>query len=266
MDVCEMRRRGAVALLLGMMALGGVPAGAQTNAGLPTLEALVRQWVDLRGELASEQREWRERETRWRSEIDLFEREAEALRSEIAAAESIQEAQGREQVDQLARRERVETALTAVTPVLDRAEADLRGWQRRLPPILRAGLEDAFARLPREGGGGRPGRASERIQTILALYAQLESLGHAVHAGRELLTAADGERREVEVLYLGLARGFAVAGEGDWAAVGVPTAEGWSWTARSGLAPSVRRALAVHRREQTPGWVALPLGLAGETP
>jgi hypothetical protein len=68
----------------------------------------------------------------------------------------------------------------------------------------------------------------------------------------------------VDVLYIGLARGFAVTPDSDWAAIGVPDEAGWAWTPAPSNAGMIRKAIAVVNRQQTAQLVELPLQVAGE--
>jgi hypothetical protein len=67
----------------------------------------------------------------------------------------------------------------------------------------------------------------------------------------------------MDVLYLGLARGFAVAVDDSIAAAGSPETTGWRWTWDPELAAAVRRAIRYHRRELPAELVQLPLVITG---
>ena len=67
------------------------------------------------------------------------------------------------------------------------------------------------------------------------------------------------EGREVEVLYLGLARAYFV-GDGR-AGIGVPRAGGWEWTEKPELAGELEKALAMMDQKRAPGVVSLPVAV-----
>lgn len=239
---------------------------AQSTNALPTLESLVHQWIDLRTQLADESRAWTEQERQWHQEIDLYKQERDALKREGEAATRVQQTLDQAQMDLDARREKLDAALNALRPAVDRAEVDLRHWEPCIPPPLREPLADAFRRLPRTHEDAHAIDLSRRLQLVLALYTQIEELGRGTHVVKEILDDKEGGRREVDVLYLGLARGFAVAPDGaSWAACGIPTADGWQWTPRPEIARAVRTAVAVQRRDRIAELVDLPIATAEVT-
>ena len=97
----------------------------------------------------------------------------------------------------------------------------------------------------------------------MALYTEIEKLHHDIHDLKELLTMPDDSRREVDVLYLGLARAFAVSTDNAWAANGTPTGKGWHWETRENIADPVRRAISIYKREEPAAFVELPLAIRG---
>lgn len=239
------------------------PPGA---ADVKTLDGLVGQWMALRTTLAEEKREWAERRRQWEDEISLLEKEAETLRREREDGDSFASSFETKRTEALARKERLEAERRKLRAVLDRAEADLRSWRGRIPEGLLPPLASGFAALPATQKQADKLPLVRRAQTVAALYAQIETLQNRFHAVRETLDA-EGTRRQVDVLYLGLARAFAVSPGNDWAAVGVPSNSGWAWMPAPGEAAAVRRALDVLNRQTTAQWIDLPLQVvAGEVP
>lgn len=235
------------------------PAGeAPPAAELRTLDGLVGHWMALRTTLAQEKREWNEHRQQWEQEIALLEKEAETLRKEREDVDSFASSFEAERTVALARKERTEAELRKLRPVLDRAEADLRRWRERIPAGLRPPLATGFAALPATQKEADKLALARRAQTVAALYAQIETLQNAFQSASETLDVEDG-RRQVDVLYVGLARAFAVSAGNDWAAVGVPSDSGWAWTPAPGEAEAVRRAIDMVNRKASAQLVILPL-------
>jgi hypothetical protein len=254
------------AAVLSVLLFAVHPAAGETTPSrtdLETLDGLVGRWMTLRTTIAEEKREWEARRTQWEEEIALLEREAAALKKEIDEGGAFASSVERDRAVVLARKAGMERELEALRGVLDRAETDLRGWQERIPPGLRGPLNTGFGALPATQEEADRLPLTKRAQTVAALYTQIETLQNRFHAGRETLEM-DGTRRQVDVLYLGLARAFAVSPANDWAAVGAPTGAGWTWERATEDADTIRRAIEVLNRKVTAQLVTLPAQVAGE--
>jgi hypothetical protein len=243
----------------------GSAACAETSApaDLKALDGLVGQWMALRTTLAEERREWDGRRRQWEEEIALLEAEAEALERERAEGDSFASSFETRRAEAMERKERTEAELRKLRAVLDRAEADLRQWSGRIPEGLRAPLAASFAALPQTQEEADPRSVVRRAQAAVVLYSQIESIQNQFHAASEMLEV-EGMRRQVDVLYLGLSRAFAVSPGDDWAAVGAPTELGWSWMPAPSEARAIRLALDVFNRQAAAQWVGLPLQVVGE--
>ena len=250
-------------LLLITLCLCASLTHAQNSNDLPALEGLVRQWVELRTQIATENRAWQEQERQWQTEIALLEKEHDALKQEIATASHQQQSHDQEQLALTARQEHLDAVLEKILPTLDQAEAALRSWQANIPPPLLGPLAESFQRLPETHEASLQISTPRRLQLVVALYAQIEELGHSAHVVKQVLDDGQGGRREMDVLYLGLARAFAVTPDGSTAAIGTPTADGWSWQARPEIAEQVRSIVAVQRRERPASLIPLPMFAVG---
>ncbi|MEM7391901.1 MAG: DUF3450 family protein [Verrucomicrobiota bacterium] len=246
-------------MFAGLLLVFGLSVASAQDGGLITLEKLVEEWSRLRTEFANEERDWKAREKQWRDEMALLEKEKAQLEAEIEAAKSVARDVEAERVDELRDKERFEQMFAGLPSRLEQAETRLAQWPERLPPGLGASLDDAFKRLPADANQRAALSDGARFRIVIALYSELDKLQHTFHAVKEVLPLPDGSRRELDVLYLGLARAFAVSPDDAYAAVGEPGPDGWTWRSRPDLAPAVRRAVAVFRREQTPELIALPL-------
>jgi hypothetical protein len=246
-------------ILIGLLTSSSFPARAQDS--LPTLEALVAQWVELRATISDEQRAAKAEEAQWQLEIDLLEREKKQLEDEISSADKAEETVQKEQADLLKKRDQRNQQLAEIRPVLDRTEADLRDWKSRIPPARLAPLEAAFLRLPENQIAADKIPVSRRLQLALALLTQIEQMQRELHLSQELVKLSETETRQVDVLYFGLARGFAVAKDNSWAGVGTPGINGWTWEPQLDQAESFRRAIKIFQREEPAALIELPLGV-----
>lgn len=250
------RRAGGILPSAALVLLATVRAVA---APVHDYQALVSEWVDLRLELAAEQREWETTKSRWQDEIELLAKEKAALQAELKQYGELRSSAEDERSRLLEEKRQLEQTVRKLEPVLDRLEADIRSWKRRLPASLKSGPHDVLRDIPATHTETQHRPVTRRLQLVAAFYTQLETLQHRVHVTREMLHGADGRRREVDVIYLGLAQAFAVSPDNRWAAVGRPSGEGWTWTDKPDLSADVRKAVDVFTRREPAALVTLPV-------
>lgn len=257
-----MKRFATLLLATACLAPPGSSAqAAGADDGLGSLEGLVGEWIDLREKIAAERQAWNAQQARWSEEIAVLEAEKATLTREIRESREITSSAKADRERIAAQREAMHQVVQALTPAVDRAEALLRRWHKRLPPLLVAPLRKALDALPTTPGEARQTTVARRIQGVIALYSQIEAIQHGIHVVPEIVPLPGGIRREVDVLYIGLARGFAVSIDDEWAAVGIPTDSGWEWSPRPELVATVRKAINIAGGTAPAQLVDLPLGL-----
>ena len=235
-------------------------AADEPPAATSTLEGLVAKWVDLRRALTEEAETWEEQRAQLEQERALLSKAKETLEQEIAAAEGEQRSAEAERAKLLARKEGLEASLNARLSALRRAEADLKGWRTLWPPsLLTPPLRKAFDQLQK----AEEQSVTRRLQVILSLYGEIERLQYGVHVVKEVLQTGSGRSQEMDVIYLGLAQGFAVSVDDRMAGIGRPVGDDWKWEWRPEVADEVRKAIAFYRHEKTADFVYLPLRVGG---
>jgi hypothetical protein len=238
-----------------------LPARAQgpSAAHMPPadLEKVVGRWIDTREAIAREQREWQDGKAALLREIEILDAERAALTNELASFHESATAEEKERAETLREKEELDRALKKLVPLIEAAESKALRLLPVLPPMLAASLKAAVGDMDKPAGLTPP----ERLRNLLTFHAQLGAFQSSFHAGGAMIET-EGRRRQCDVLYLGMARAFAVSGDNSWAAVGTPGAGGWTWIPRPDLAAPVRQAIDIHRRERPAALVSLPLGIA----
>ena len=212
-------------VLLVLLTLGGGLARAED---VVTLEELVKQWVELRSEIADAERTWTEQEKTWNQEIAL-------LKEEWARLQQALDADAKKRVAELTDRTELVARKNELKSVLEE---------------LRAILGDT---------ANHTEAVSRQMQQRLASYSEQDDLHHSIQVSRQIVEVSPGTRKEVDVLRLGLARAFAVSDANDWAAVGTVHGDSWQWAARPELANTVRRSIAIYAHDEAAALVKLPL-------
>ena len=250
--------------LPGLLLAGWLPlAAAAESPGPRELEALVGRWVDLRAQADSEQRGWASQSAQWRQEMALLETEQARLNQQLAALEQTGESQQELRANLMERRETLTSALLQVDAHLTRLQPGLAALLPLVPePLMTEDLKTAL--LPGEEtavppAGGAPA-AARRIQQLLGALKELELLHNGVHTVKALIALPGEPRRQMDVVYIGLARGFAVTADGGTAAAGTPAADGWHWRPVPALASDIRLLIRIASREVPPALVSFPIG------
>jgi hypothetical protein len=252
--------------LPGLLLAGWLPLVATAESPGPReLETLVGRWVDLRAQADSEQRGWASQSAQWRQEMGLLETEQARLNQQLAALEQTGESQQELRANLMERRESLASALLQVDAHLTRLQPGLAALLPLVPePLLTEDLKTALlpavAAVP--PAGGAPG-AARRIQQLLGALQEVERLHNAVHTVKALIALPGEPRRQMDVVYIGLARGFAVTADGGTAAAGTPAVDGWHWRPVPALASDIRLLIRIASREVPPALVSFPIG--GET-
>ncbi len=226
---------------------------------LQTLESLVGQWVDLKGAADQEQREWLVQSAQWRREMDLLRDAESTLDSSLASLEADATSWQQRSTGLMERRDRLRSVLEQVDRSLAQSLPRLDALVAYVPPVLKDAVA-AFASIP----GDRVATVVERLPIVMDTIRGLETLQDGVHTARMMIVLEGEPRREMEVVFLGLARGYAVTADDRVAAVGYPGASGWQWVPLPGAAPAIRQLVRVARQDTPPRLVSIPV--AGHVP
>lgn len=244
-----------------LLLAAGVGLSAAAETDLQRLQRLV-------GDLLALQQAAGDAEAGWGEQRPAVEGRIEVLRQQVALAEARQrEAQqaaevtagGRQALESDVRRSR--DALLALGAPLAQAEDVLRGLRPRLPEPLNRSLSERLRDLPASGTPVTADTLADRLRLVFGLLTEIDQFANGVYLFRQPLTDPQQVQREMDTLYLGLSMAFAVSADGTSAAAGTPAAGGWEWRWDPALAPSVRTAVAIYRKEQPASFVVLPLEL-----
>ncbi len=227
-------------------------------ADVDTLQELVGQWVELHKQVAQENREWKNQREALQREIGLLDKELKRLDTNIAFSGDSHRSYVQKVAEKKNKIDQLEKTVASIGKMCDRIAVEVDKLLPRVPEPLQSDLlkHQKIKKVPREN---RKGESSvKRLQQLLAVLGELQRLESESHAVQEILTV-DGQRREMDVVYLGLAQGFAVAPDNSCAAVGVFKSSGWYWSADKKLAPEVRKLFDVKTKKKSPELVSLPL-------
>jgi hypothetical protein len=241
-------------LLVFCITFGLLAVHLRSETTLDDLEGLVKTWTALRQEIANEKREWQAQQGFLKSEIQLLEQEIASLETEIQAFEAEGSSEDRKRETQLFRKQELQTEIADLAPMLDRVSAGIRDLQTGLP----AGLASQVSFVEKT-------RIVDRVQALAVALGTFEGLFGELHVLKEMIVDDLGKPREMDVLYLGQSRAFAVSASNDWAGIGVPGSQGWQWTSAPESATAIRRVISIYEETQPAALVELPLQMPIES-
>jgi Skp family chaperone for outer membrane proteins len=228
------------------------PARAQEapDAAVVELRETISKIVDTQALASRERTDWESRKAQMATLLELHARELALLDEELQQAG--QSAGGHDEAKNAAEAELEQLRATRriVAEAVSRNVPRALGLLKRFPEPLARETELEQSALATWKPGDEP---RDALQAILGLVAKAEQFNRRISRSREV---RDG--REVEVLYLGLARAYYAGGSGN-AGIGEPGAEEWSWTPRPELHGELQKAFATLDKRRPPELVELPL-------
>ncbi len=236
--------------------------GSEKSESVSSFENLVGKLTELQLQISSEKRAWREQEPQWRREITLLHVEKEQLEKEMAEYRAEQGILTEDRAKLLERKQTLSTAVAKLKKTVRDAEKDIQNIYQLVPKPIASGLDDAFKKLPDSDDAASRQPLPQRLQRVIALYASIQKFQHELRVTRSVV-ALDNGGREMDVIYLGLSRAFAVSSDNNSAASGHPEKTNWKWIQNDDIATSVRRAISIFNKEEPAELTHLPLQIGG---
>ncbi|GEM_PF-471154 len=223
--------------------------------GAVEMQSKLEQWVKTRQLISAERAAWEEEKATLAGLSEVRLRESEQLDDFIAAAGArVAEVDGKrtafakEEADLKAWRAVMEKEVASL-------EQQIRPLLPRVPLPLRGKVEEALIRLESPDPDHPLQNRARDILLVLQAYLDFQN---ALTVDSDIREIA-GARREVSILYLGMAQAWYVDLEGKHSGYGIPSNKGWIWTEDNSIASRVRAAIDIQARRAAPAFVKLPL-------
>ena len=232
----------------GVFALDATEAPAA--ADVAALRETIGRIVEVKGRISAERSEWQARKDEMAALLDLHRRELELLDEELEKAGSSAGGFDEKKRETEAELEKLKAARRVAREAVARNRERALALAAKFPQPLAEETEVERADLEAWNPEKEP---RDGLQAILGLLTKAEQFNRRITRGRREL---DG--REMEVLYLGLARAYYADRSGN-AGYGVPAEGGWEWTESRELNGEVLKAFDEIDRKRPPELVELPL-------
>lgn len=245
--------------------MGTLTASAQTTGSqemdIDVLRELTDRWIQLELERAKARNEWEESKFIYEQQIKTLEDEKRALQAEIESFEKLTESRSEEMRAITDALDEKRDFLREIEGMVPEIETRLLEAAAAFPPPLRTELDSQLAGMA-ETAAGEDTALARRIQRILTVLTTAERFNNTLTLFPEI-REVDGREVQVQVLYWGLAAGYAVQPELDLAWLVRPGAGGWQWTPANEHAVAIADLIAIYEKRKEPGIRMLPVNLEG---
>jgi hypothetical protein len=217
------------------------------------VQKTVTEWVRVRAETARIEDDWIWQQTLMQSTLEALQERTRQLEAQRTGLETRTAEERRDTADLMARQEALKDAQAQAADhlrVLGERLVRMRAW---LPPRLSVALE-----LPYRSLAEPDADAGERMRYAMVILNRCAQFNRTVSVGEEIITAANGEKRLMEVVYWGLSHGYALDRSSHEAYLGAPTETAWVWTTLPDMAPQVARLINASSDKTEPAFVILP--------
>jgi len=224
--------------------------GADDAVLLEELRATISGIIEVQAQTSNETREWETRRAIMEDLLEIHRREIDLLNEELET--SGRSAPGHAEAVAQAEQEiaALRSTRTQLIAAVENARPRVLALVPRFPRPLAAEVEPELITLENWKSGDEP---REALQSLLGVISKATQFNRRISRSLEIV-----EDREVEVIYLGLARAF-YADRSGLAGIGVPAADGWEWQADSALNRPVLRAFEILDQKRPPARIELPL-------
>lgn len=236
------------------------PAMLTAQPDLAETRSTLKEWVELKKLISEEQSKWRVEKQTLEESIDLLQSEIEKLQTSIDAQEESATEAEQARVELTQEEEALKQASAAVKSVMDDLEAQTLDLMEYFPAPLknREAITKLAARIPKGPRERDASSLSQRLMNVVGILTEVEKFNSQVSVANGI-EEINGERIQVDTIYMGLAVAYYVDGTRSEAGIMVPAKGGWEKIPDNALADRVATAVAMQRREATANFVNLPM-------
>ena len=221
----------------------------------------IEKWVQTRQLIARRNADWRVEQESIGQTIGLLQREIDLLKEAIDKSEQVDSEADAEKKRITLSLEDLKRANKVVDAALWGMERQALSLMARFPDPLKDRISNVRSRIPLEKKDLRGRSAAERMQNVVAMLNEADRFNSAITLAIEVRKDAEGKDRQVQALYLGLGHAYYADQSGSFAGVGVPGAEGWTWTVDAKLGSTIRKVIDIYENERSAEFVPVPVNI-----
>ncbi|MEM7310359.1 MAG: DUF3450 family protein [Planctomycetota bacterium] len=233
-------------------------ASVQEEGVLDDTRNALSEWVEVRGVISKEKRDWELGKSILGDQIELLQRQIDALREEIGKANEDAAKLDVTRTELFEEDERLREASDVLAGMLTDFEARTSTLLERMPQPLQIQVAPLSQRFP-EDPENTELSLSDRFSTIVGILALADKFNQEITAQSELRQLPSGEDASVTTLYLGLGQAYYATVDGTDAGIGTSGPDGWTWRDAGEHAEEIARAIAIFNNEDVADFVRLPI-------
>jgi len=216
----------------------------------------VEQWAKLRQEAIRLEEDWEWKRGIIENNTEALRKRQEAIRKQTQLIQATSANELRRMDELQDRASAAQASIDQIGENLDDTVARLMALRSQLPPRLSRALELPYLSLTDDSLP--PG---ERMQIVMTIFNRCAQFNKSIHLSQESVALDEGEEKMLEVLYWGLAQGYALDRQAGKAYRGYPEDGAWIWVPEAGIADKVAQAIDIFNEDQDPAFVSLPVML-----
>jgi hypothetical protein len=244
--------------MVGLAGAGIGAAAAESGAApLAQTRSTLEQWVQTRQLISQTRADWQTDKEMLEQTVALYERELKAIDDQMSKVATNNTQVAKEMGEAEALQKTSNETLADAKQFATQFEAKVKQFVPQLPGPLQDILKPLLARLPTDPNNTKM-LAAERMQVLVGVLNELDKFNNAVSIFSERRKNDKGEEVSVQTVYIGLGAAYFVNDAGDFAGTGTAGKNGWEWTTKSEIAPTVHEVVKIYRNERGARFVTLP--------
>ncbi|MGJ8650371.1 MAG: DUF3450 family protein [Opitutaceae bacterium] len=241
---------------LGLVAaVSALPLAAQDS--IQETRNTLDQWVQTRQIISKEQNDWKLEHSMLKDTEAMLNKELKRLDESLEDLKASASAADEDRTQLAAEKEELVAAAAIVEGQIGALETQLHAIVKSFPQPLVDKIKPLIRRLPDD-----PEKTEltlgERVQNIVGILSQADKFNTTITQTSESREIDEGRVVEVRTLYWGLAMAYYVDASGEYAGIGIPAADGWTWPKIEGAGEQIKRLLDVYEGSGEIQFVEVP--------
>lgn len=245
--------------IITLLICGLVYTGSSQNEDFEILQENIKHWINLKKEISTVKNDWKTEKQLLERELSILDIEKQELTEELKTVNEKQTQIGQEIENLRTEKAELDKTIKSIEPAVAKAEKDLLSLKKYIPTTLYPTVKTEFESITNTKNRDN---IIDRLRKVITLYLKIETMQHEIHIARQIFSIKNNEKVEMEVLYIGLAQGFAVSLDGKSAKTGTPSENGWVWKDAPEYAAEILEAISVYSREEAPKIINLPVEIS----